>query len=118
MLFYWLILGLRKFVWLFKIPSPQDIARITPRSPCPVCGNSEGNRIRCVWQLQDGPPTKDPQLQMKNTRVLAQRSCALCGARWFENPVVKVDPTRVLPSVARDELEKAADRSAVLAQSQ
>lgn len=116
MIFWWIIKVLKRVIWFFKIPRPQDVARIDPQSPCPVCGNKCHSRIRCVWQQEDGPlpPAKEPRLQLKNTKVLCQHVCGLCGARWFEQPVMKVDTTTVLPSVPRDELESKEDRSAML----
>ena len=110
MLFYWLISILRKFIRVWHIPKPEDLAKIDPNARCPVCGAHEG-RLRCVWQAEPGPQSKDVPPKYK---VQAQHSCRQCGARWFEAPVIKIDPTRVLPSVARNELEAKEDRAANL----
>jgi hypothetical protein len=111
MIFYWAINLLRRMAWLFKLPGPQEIARIDRNSPCPICGARAG-RLRCVWELGPGP--KAPKELPPNYKVQCQHTCNECGGRWFEAPVVKVDPTRVLPSVARDEIEKAEDRAQML----
>ncbi len=111
MIFYYLIQAFRKLTWFFRPPSLRDIARIDPNAPCPVCGERNG-KIRCVWQAQPGP--RPPKDLPPNLKVQCQHSCQQCGARWFEEPIVKVDPTRVLPSAARTDLEKAEDRNAML----
>ena len=110
MIFYWLISILRKFIRLWHIPKPEDLAKIDPNARCPVCGAREG-RLRCVWQAEPGPQSKDVPPKYK---VQCQHTCDECGARWFEKPVINVDPTKVLSSVARNEHETKEDRTAML----
>ena len=100
MLIYWLQLALLKLRWLVKYPTKLQIARMNPNMACPVCGARQGS-IRCV-QRQDAS-TK--------SIVLGQHTCAVCGARWYEKPVVAVQPTLVYPAVPRTDLEKLEDRA-------
>ena len=111
MIFVWLIAAIRKFVWLFRIPHPEQIAKINSARPCPVCGHPDSD-LRCVVLSKAGPKpeTKLPA----ETVVLCQHTCRLCGARYFEQPVAKVSPTTVLPSVPRNEVERMQDRQARL----
>ena len=113
MLLFWLAYLLRNLVRFFRKPLPRDIARIDPNLACPVCGARKG-RLRCVVLAGPGPQSKDlPNLNMK---VMCQHTCLRCGARSFEDPVAKVDPSHVLPAVPRDELEEREDRARTLQQ--
>ena len=111
MIWYWLVVGIRRVVWFFRIPDAQEIAKIDPNRWCPVCGAKNG-RIRCVIQAEAMAPAKNIP---PKTKVLCQHTCNECGARCFEEPVAKeADQSTILPSVARTELEKAEDRAAYL----
>lgn len=111
MIFYWLILGLRGFVWLLRIPKAEDLARADRNERCPVCGATDG-RMRCVLKAKAGPRAKDRPLE---GLILRQHACNECGARWHHEPLAKgVDSTKVLPSVARTELETKEDRYAFM----
>jgi len=100
LIFYWLTKLLRGFLWLFRAPTPRDVARIWPDSPCPVCGARHGRlRARDIWDSQ------------KRERMLCQHTCLECGARYFEAPVVAFKSGLVWGSLPRDEEEKAEDRT-------
>lgn len=112
MLFYWAMLALRKIVWLFRAPKQQEISRIDPDTRCPVCGGQSG-KLRCV-QTTDQPVPEEGQLESKFYFILCRHLCNICGAMWFEKPVLKnVNVTTVLPSVARDDIESREDRRLV-----
>jgi hypothetical protein len=111
MVFFWLILAFRRFAWLFRPPTERDIARIYPNAPCPICGARQG-KLRCVVLQGPGPQSKE--LPERTLKVMAQHSCECCGGRWFEQPVVNVKATDILPSVARDQLEEREDRAQLL----
>jgi hypothetical protein len=111
MLFYWFISGLRRFIWFFRIPKPEDLARIDVNARCPNCGAREG-RIRCVLQAKPGPRASNA---MPDGQILCQHICNLCGARWHEKPIAKdASPSTVLPSVARTDLERREDNQAYM----
>lgn len=111
MIFYWIISALRQIVWFFRIPKPEELARIDTNAPCPVCGAREG-RLRCVLKAKPGPAAKNPVI---GGQILCQHTCYECGARWFDSPIVKdVDPSKVLASVARTDLEIKEDRQAFM----
>jgi len=94
-----------------RIPKPEELARIDPNARCPVCGAREG-RLRCVLKAKPGPTAKNPVI---GGQILCQHTCAVDGARWFDSPIAKaVDPSKVLPSVARTDLETKEDRQAFL----
>lgn len=113
MIFFYIIEAIRKVVWFFTIPKPEDVARIDPGRPCPVCGWRHRGRLRCIVKQTDAPIAKD----IPPTRaVFCQVTCTKCGARYFEKPVRKVSTSTVLPSVPRDEIEMKQDRQAVLQQ--
>jgi len=77
-------------VMQFILPLPASaFARIDPNSPCPSCGAALGI-IRCVE---------------RGGKILVQHSCGVCGGRWHEEPIVKVNPSTVWPSVPRSDLE-------------
>ncbi len=111
MLFYWLIVALKRFVWFLRLPKIEDLALVSPDARCPVCGAHEG-RLRCVLKAKPGPVAKNPVI---GGQILCQHTCAVCGARWFDSPIAKaVDPSKVLPAVARTDLETKEDRQAFL----
>jgi hypothetical protein len=114
MLFYWIILAIKKIVWFFRIPKPEDLARIDPNARCPSCGAREG-KLRCVLKRKPGPTAKTATNPLISAQILCQHTCLVDGARWFDKPIASdVDPSKVLPSVARDDLEVAEDRQAKL----
>jgi len=108
MLFVWLMTALRKIVWLVRIPKLEEVAKADLNERCPVCGHRNG-RIRCVLQRKPGP---QPPQQLPQGDILRQHACNVCGARWHHSPLAEVDATKVLPSVARTELEAKEDRLA------
>lgn len=112
MIFFWLIQCMRKIVWLFRIPKPEQVAYIDENAHCPVCAATDG-RLRCVVQVKPGPrPDRNILPLMK---LFCQHTCGRCGARWFDPPVSnKATPGTVLPAVPRDELEQRADSAAIL----
>jgi hypothetical protein len=99
MIFHWFMQALRFVGWLFVPPKPRDVARIDRCYPCPVCGARNGT-IRCV-ERRDAT---------SRAITFAQHTCEVCGARWHEQPVVKVTPSIVFPAIARNEREKIEDR--------
>jgi hypothetical protein len=112
MIFFYVIQLIRKIIWLFRIPKPEQVAYIDENAHCPVCAASKG-RLRCVVQVKQGPrPEKDILPPMK---VVCQHTCEKCGARWFDPPISrKATPETVLPSVPRTELEQKEDRAAMM----
>lgn len=120
MIIYWLVLLVRKLVWLFRIPDPRELARVDKNAKCPACGYSDAE-LRCVV-LYVGPPIKrqgpiqDVALS-QHMKVLVQHKCKQCGCRWFEPPVAEgADPTKILACAPRNDLEKSEDRDARLEQ--
>ena len=109
MLFYWLKLALRKIVWLFRAPTQQEIARVDLNLACPVCGGRSGS-LRCVSRT-DKPTPEDGGLNPELFSILCQHTCNICGAVWYEKPILKqVNVRTVLPSVARTDLEAREDK--------
>lgn len=106
MIFYYLIVVLRKLVRLFRIPNPHELARADINARCPVCGWRKG-WIRCVLKAKPMPTSREV---LPEGFILCQHSCKVCGARWHDMPILKVDPSKVMPSVARNELETKEDR--------
>jgi hypothetical protein len=47
--------------------------------------------------------------------ILCQHTCSVCGARFYEKPVLKVTPQIVFPAIARTEQEKREDAIAAFA---
>jgi hypothetical protein len=112
MVFVWLVSFIRKWVWLFRPPRPEDLARIDENARCPVCGAFEG-KLRCVLKRKAGPSARDATDPVIAGQILCQHTCLVCGGRWFDKPIAaKIDPSNVLPSVARDDLEAREDRQA------
>lgn len=108
MIWFWLVEFIRKIVKLIRIPNAEEFAIVAPNAKCPVCGHNKGH-LRCVLVADPGPnPPKN--LQVPGS-IKCQHSCEICGARWFDKPIVsKVDSSMVLPCVARTELEAAEDK--------
>lgn len=86
-------------------PRSQDVAKVNPNVRCPVCGWPLGE-LRCV-ALAD---------EKGKQSIFAQHRCRRCGARHFENPVVKVGPLNVQPAVPRNEIEIREDAQRFLSQ--
>ena len=101
MIWYWLMVAYFKLRRLVAIPKPRDVAKIDDQVPCPICAWRR-NRLRAVYVRQGSG--------MNAMAPMCQHECARCGARWFESAVVKVTTAMVMPAVARDDQERAADR--------
>jgi hypothetical protein len=115
MILYWLILLVKKFVWLFRIPKPEELAYANINARCHVCGAKSG-RLRCVAKEKAGPVVEGA---LPNVAIFCQHTCNECGARSFDPPISKtVNPGNTWPSIPRDDIEKAEDRTAFLIQSQ
>jgi hypothetical protein len=111
MIFFWIIMGIRKLVWLIRLPKPEDVAKANLNERCPVCGWESGT-VRCVLSQKEGPtnPSVAP-----DRMILRQHTCNICGAGWFHKAIAKdVKPSTVTPSVARTEFEKKADSRVLL----
>jgi hypothetical protein len=118
MLFYWLILGIKRFIWLFRLPRPEELLERDPNLRCPVCGYRKG-WLRCVLQIKPGPKVSPSErdAMLPEGLILCQHRCDRCGCRWHEKPIAReVSPELVLPAVARNDLEAAEDRAAKLYQ--
>ena len=106
MIFYWLQSFFARLRWLAVPPSPRDVARIDPNAKCPGCGNESG-AIACihksVWRKVDN--TK-PATEI-GVEVLIKHTCEVCGAQWFENPIVKASPDRLLAKKDEQSLRAA-----------
>jgi hypothetical protein len=94
-IFYWLVLAMRKLVWLFKMPTARDIARIDPNSKCPACGAMSG---KLKLTNVGGKVTDSGALVGGETMV--QHSCDVCGGAWFEQTVMKLSPQLIKDSRA------------------
>jgi C4-type Zn-finger protein len=108
MIWHWMLRALRFVVWLFAPAQPRDVAKINANAPCPVCNHRNGN-LRTVHLMRivaGKPPIKE---------VFCRHECNNCGARFFELPVVEVNPNVVLPAVAADDWEKSEDLTYVKA---
>lgn len=105
MIFFWLMKLIAKIKWLFVPPQARDVARIDPNAHCPGCNATSGT-IRCVHRRK-----KDQQLA-----VLIEHTCSVCGARFFEDPVVGASPERLRPAMARTDIERDEDAEILLAQ--
>lgn len=103
MILWWLTCLGDWFVRLFTPLKPIDVARIERNASCPVCGARYGQlRTVVLNQIAEGkPPVK---------KVFCEHTCLECGARWFENPVVAINPDVVMPAIARSEIEKMEDK--------
>jgi len=124
MIFYWLIEALRWLVRQLKPPKPGQLAQIDTRMKCPVCGVIQQHPIRCVVRTVSPQQvnTVTPRgitvaAPMQDRRAFCQHTCSICGARWFQAPIAKIDAGKgeVLQSIPRDENEKAEDREQLLA---
>ena len=100
MIWYWIALSFQFIARLILPVRPRDIARIDPNSPCPICGARSG-KLRAV-------ELGNPELQ-RSFATSCEHTCDMCGAQWYEDPVVKVGPDRIRPSIARTPLEEKMD---------
>lgn len=105
MIFYWLRKLAEKIAWLFKPAQARDVARIRTDSPCPVCG-ARSNILRCV-RMAAASGTNGHQTPV----IMCEHTCTVDGARWYEQPVAKIGVSNVFPAIARNELERAADKA-------
>lgn len=102
MIFYWLR---RAWVWYLKLwlkPPLSELARINENRKCPVCGARQG-RLRCIKREIVGSNGHN------SIEVLCEHRCSVCGARFYEKPVMKIDDSYVHPALARDAIEIAED---------
>jgi hypothetical protein len=105
MIFYWLAKLARTVRWLFVAPQARDVAHISHKAACPVCGTRE-NVLRCVVLAIAGKSVNGNQ----QAAVQCEHTCEECGARWYESPVAKVSVNSVFPAIPRDDIERAADK--------
>ena len=105
MIWFWLVKFLSSLKRLFSRPSARDVAKIDPHAPCPVCGARSG-KIRCVLVVQERNVQRN-EIMIDAKGIYARHECAVCGAQWFEQPVVKVGTQSVLPAVG-ESLVRAA----------
>lgn len=64
----------RFIIELFALPPiPPQVPQLDINAPCPACGHRRG-------KLKSGQ--KDGKLQV-------QHDCLVCGAQWWEDPVLK-----------------------------
>lgn len=85
MVWRWLNFLLRGLSRLFSKPDPRDYARIDIDAACPVCGHRSGE-------------LKAHDVFRESLRTIAcLHTCKVCGARWWEDAVTKVNET-VIPS--------------------
>jgi predicted nucleic-acid-binding Zn-ribbon protein len=103
MIFYWLSKLGDWVVWLFRPADPRDVAKISDRVPCPICGNRKAIlRAVSLAAVKNGKPA-----QRMN---FCQATCTRCGCRWMEEPVVSASPDAILPAIPRTALEEAEDK--------
>jgi hypothetical protein len=102
LIFYWLRRALYFVGWLFREPDKRQFARIDRNLRCPICGATDGGRLRCVArQAKEGKTI--------GMKPLCQHTCLECGARFYEAPVLAVDSALVSPAIARDQIEERED---------
>jgi hypothetical protein len=99
LIFYWMKLALRRVVWLFRMPTKEHLAYVDPGTRCPSCGVSRLHPIRCVQR-------KDAK---GNVLFFVQHTCAVDGARWYEETVAKLKPELAEQALARTDLERTDD---------
>ncbi len=83
MIFYWLIVALRRLRWLFVLPPAQEVARVDPNAKCPACGATSGK----LAAVQDGVGAK--------AVIVVEHTCNVCAARFFEKTVLNAGPDRI-----------------------
>lgn len=103
MLIYWFLKLLEQIDRLIFPPDAKTVARIDKNFPCPVCGARKG-RLRCVRRS-----VRETGSSVGVLKIFCQHTCFACGARFYENPVVKLDSRQVVGAIARDDLEKLED---------
>lgn len=102
MIFKWLVDCWHAILKLF-IPPPARGPRINPNHTCPVCGHENGS-LRAV-EILSAPTQQSPV----SRKTVCQHRCNECGARFYEEPIVKVNPAYVSPAIARNDIEKSED---------
>lgn len=109
MLIFYLI---RALLWLGKLFTPptakerQQMLKLPDDDACPVCGWPR-NQLRTMV-MNTGTVNGTTAAGTSSTVVL-QRTCARCGCRRYEKPLVAVTAGHVLPAIARTRLERAED---------
>ncbi len=98
MIWYWLAKLGDLFVYLFGAVKPRDVAKIDKNAACGVCGARKG-RLRTVVL----------NVPKQQTKVFCRHTCRQCGARWFEEPVLKVTAAHVWHAVPRNRIEATED---------
>lgn len=104
MIFHWFMVVIR---WLLKLVIPPPAGSRVRRDPnlrCPVCGAHKG-RLRCVAKEIEG----QEQTGAAKVGIFCEHTCAVCGARYCENPIAKVTTKIVQPAIPRSDIEKAED---------
>jgi hypothetical protein len=94
MILYWFVLAWRFLLRLVRPVSARDVAQINQNAPCPVCGARRG-KLRAVRQVVSTTTF--------SLSVACQHECQVCGARFYEAPVVKLDAARVMGAVGFDD---------------
>lgn len=103
MIWRWITQFLRGIIWLLRPPAARDFVQIDNCQKCPVCGARGEHPIRAM-------ETKKGNGTTIITTPLCQHTCAVCGARWFQLPIVKDFPANtVARAIARNEREKDED---------
>lgn len=104
------------FFWkaFWRIPHPDEFVFINPNKKCGCCGATRGY-LRTVVTLNPKILAED-EVRPKELRV--RRTCAVCGASTHFAPLSReVSMKNTLPSVARNDMEKAEDLRITLQQS-
>jgi cytochrome c5 len=90
-IFYWIVLAWRRFVWFFKMPTAKDVAWIDPNAKCPACGACSG---KLNVMTAGGKQDKETGAIIGGETVV-QHTCNVCHASWIEPTIVKTGPQRV-----------------------
>lgn len=85
MIWYWMRKFAEYVAWLVKPVQARDVKRHDQNAACPVCGHKRGS-LRCVTRATPNGSNSGQQVVV----TLDQHTCAVCGARWHEQPVVDV----------------------------
>lgn len=75
MLWVYIARMIHSIVKFFSMPDLSQLAYLDPNQKCPVCGHSNGK----LQAALNGP-----------NNVQCKHVCFVCGASWFEAPLVKM----------------------------